>query len=528
MNFHLKLRHKFVIVFAPLLLIIFVFGIFGIRTFFSINQIFLNLRQNIAPSAFAMMEFKEVLSSLDAATNARVNNREEIEGQITRLKNLVKKYLPIDEQSDGSTQKAEEDMRLRAFRVMCLARYILNLTENNWQEGEITRLHASIHQEQVELGLILDRKLSSHFQELSTSEKSISEKYRLGVYIIWCAIAVGIFAALFMVIYMVRTVLTPIKMLQEGAKQIGNGNLDYSIVLKTGDELEELAEEFKAMANKLSESYSQLDRKVLVRTQELSLANSDLKKEIGERIQAEEEQKKAEAQVHSLTQELINVQENERKRIALDLHDNVAQELSALKVMSETLCADQSMDQAQLQRQMREWTKVLNQCVGTIRELSYNLMPPGLEHLGIKSALSCYCREFSQKNGMPIEFTTAGMDRLSLSLDYDIAINIYRLVQEALNNIKKHASASHARVRLVASGSKLMLQIEDDGKGCDLDTARQMAFSAKRLGMLGMQERVKFLDGSLKITSRPDEGMKIFIEIPWEKTNASEENDTPD
>ena len=528
MNFRLRLRHKFVIVFTPLLVIIVVFGIFGLRTFFSVNQIFINLKQDIAPTALAMMEFKEVLSSLEAAVNARAINRNEIEGQITHLKELVKQHISLATDLDDLAEKVDEDMRLRATRVMSLARYILNLTENNWKEGAIARLYGNIHQEQAGLSAILDKKISNHLQELTTSEKSIAEKYRRGVFMIWVAIVTGILVALFMAIYMARTVLIPIRMLREGAKQIGNGNLEYSIVLKTGDEFEELADEFKSMATKLAESYAQLDRKVLARTQELSLANLDLKKEIGERLQAEEEQKKAEAQVRSLTQELINVQEIERKRIALDLHDNVAQELSAMKVLSETLCADQALDQAQLQRQMAEWTKVLNQCVGTIRELSYNLMPPGLEHLGIKSALSSYCREFSQKNGIPVDFTAAGMDRLSLTLDYDIAINIYRLVQESLNNIKKHASASHAKVRLVASGSKLMLQIEDDGKGCDLVAARERAISAKRLGLLGMQERVKLLAGSLEISSRPQEGMKIFIEIPWEKTNASEKKDNPD
>ena len=85
MNIHLKLRHKFTLFFAPLLLIIIVFGIAGIKTFFSINQIVLHLKENIAPSAFAMMEFKEVLLSLEDAVNARVIDREKIAGQISRL-----------------------------------------------------------------------------------------------------------------------------------------------------------------------------------------------------------------------------------------------------------------------------------------------------------------------------------------------------------------------------------------------------------------------------------------------------------
>lgn len=526
MNFRLKLRHKFVIIFTPLVVIIVAFGILGIRTLFSVNQIFVALKQEVAPTALAMMQFKEVLGSLEAAVNARAINRHEIEGQIARMKELVKQHVPLEATDDDLAKKLDEDIRRRAIRVMGLARYILNLTENNWKEGVIVRLYGNIHQEQASLGTILDKKIVSHLQDLSASERSVAEKYRRGVLMIWVVIGTVILVALFMVVYMVKTVLIPILMLRQGAREIGNGVLDYRIVLQTGDEFEELAEEFSSMAKKLSESYAELDQKVFDRTQALSLANMDLTKEIAERLQAEEEQKKAEAQVHILTQELLNVQEIERKRIALDLHDNVAQELSAMKVMSEALCTEATMDQEQLQRQMGEWTKVLNQCVGTIRELSYNLMPPGLEHLGIKSALASYCRDFSKKNFIQVDFSTAGMDQLSLRLDYDIAINIYRLVQEALNNVKKHAGASRAKVRLVASGSKLMLQIEDDGVGCDLAEVQAKAVSAKRLGMLGMQERVKLLAGSLKITSHPQEGMKIFIEIPWEKTNGGEGEDT--
>ncbi len=526
MNFHLKLRHKFILIFAPLLLIIFVFGIFGSRAFFSANQIFQNLQKHIAPSAFAMMEFKEVLISLEAAINAREINREEIEGQIRRLKTLIKKHLPLDDQRNVAAKKAEQDLRLRAIRVMSLARYILNLTENSWQDDKIAQLYASIHQEQSELGTILEQELTNHLHDLARSEKEIAASSRIGVFIIWAAIGTGLAITLFMIIYMARTILTPIKVLQEGAKQIGNGLLNYHFDLKTGDEFEALADEFTAMASKLADSYSQLDQKVLARTRELSQANTDLTKEINERIQAEEEQKKAEAQVHTLTQELIKVQEIERKRIALDLHDNVAQELSALKVLSESLGLEHTMNPAELRRQMEEWSEVLNRCVGTIRELSYNLMPPGLEHLGIKSALSSYCRDFSKKKGIPIEFTSAGMDTLSLALDYDIAINLYRLVQEALNNINKHAAASHAKVRLLSAGSKILLQIEDDGQGCDLVAVREKALLGKRLGLLGIQERVKSLSGSVTIVSRPREGMKIFIEIPREKGDVREKEGT--
>jgi len=521
----MKVRHKFLIMFTPLLALIFAFGLGGISTFFSINQIVVNLQEDIAPTALSLMEFRKVLTSLEGAINARVVQRSEIEQLVTRVKGLVQQHASRGEGGEAA-DKADDDMRLRAIRVMSLARYILNVTENNWQEGEAVRVSSNIQQEQRGLGLLLDDKLVAHLRELSMAEKNIAGKYHFGVLVVWLGLAFALLTVVFMVLYLARTVLTPIKTLQEGAKQIGDGRLDYPIAMATGDEFEELAVEFNAMARKLGESYDQLDRKVVARTEELSLANKELRKEIGERLQAEAEQQKAEEQVRGLTQDLLHVQEVERKRIALDLHDNVAQELSAMKVLTEALCTDPAHDADQIRRQMREWVAVLNQCVGTIRELSYNLMPPGLEHLGIKTVLSSYCREFGQKNGLLVEFSSAGMERLSLGLDYDIAINLYRLTQEALNNIKKHAAAGLVRVRLLAAGSRLLLQIEDDGQGCNLEQVRGRAMSNKRLGLLGMEERVKLLGGSLKIHSQPCEGMKIFIEIPWEKTDAGEKKNT--
>ena len=523
----LKLRNKFILGFSPLLVIIIFFGLVSSRTFFSINQLIANLHETAAPNAFALLEFKQVLDSLDSELTARQVDREKTEEQISRMRELIKKHLVDNKQRVFTGKNIEQHMRRHAIRVMELARYILNLSENGWRDTEeMAVVHTAIRQEQVALDVILGEHLNLHLQNLDRTERIIADRYRQGTALIWTAILCGIFFALYMVYYLARTVLRPIAVLQKGAQQIGNGMLDYDLSLKTGDEFEALAAEFRSMAWKLKDSYAELDQKIIARTEELSLANAELIKEIGVRIQAEEEQKKAEDQVHILTQELLRVQEVERKRIALDLHDNIAQELSALKVMSETMAVDPAKDPVHFQRKIAEWAEVLKQCVGTVRELSYNLWPSSLEHMGIKTALAGYCRDFTKKTKVPVEFSSLGMERLSHVLDYDIAINIYRLVQEGLNNIKKHAAASRVQVRLVASGSSIVLQIVDDGQGCDLDEVRDRALREKRFGLLGMQERVRLLDGTMTITSRPHEGTRIFIEIPWDKSHADEETNS--
>lgn len=520
----LKLRNKFILGFAPLLIIILLFGALVSRTFFSINQLIVNLQETVAPDAFAMLEFKEVLVSLDAGITARKVDRRKSEEQISRLRELVKRHLAQVEQGNSSSKKMAEEIRHHAIRIMGMARYILNLSENGWRDTEeMNAVHAVIRQELLSLGYNIEEHLALHLERLDQTERVIAARYRQGTAIIWAANACGLCMALYMVLYLARTVLYPIAALRKGVEEIGNGALDYDLSLSTGDEFEELAQEFKAMAWKLKESYDQLDRKIMARTQQLSETNAELIKEVVERILAEEEQKKAEARVHILTQELLRVQEVERKRIALDLHDNIAQELSALKVMSESLTADPCLHPAQFQRQTGEWAEVLKHCVGTVRELAYNLWPSSLEHMGIKTALAEYCRDFTKKTGRPVEFSAAGMDRLSRSLDYDIAINIYRLVQEALNNIRQHAAANRSQVKLVASGGTIVLQIVDDGKGCDLDEVRARALAEKRFGLLGMQERVRLLNGSLTITSRPHKGTRILIEIPWDNSHADDQ-----
>ena len=498
-----------------MLLIIIVLGILGIRTFFSYNQIIVKLKQNVEPSALALLELKQALTSLEVFINARSIDREKLMIQIESLDALADKHLVHEKHRDDQSNKTAHDIKHRALRIIEYARYLSHLEEDDWQDGsEIKDFYAAIHQEHLDLTDILDQHLSLHLRDLAATKSTMSDQYRAGILVIWCGAAIGVLIALYGIYSLMKMVLIPIKILQQGAQRVGNGSFDYHLSLKTGDEFEELAMEFKEMAGKLAESYSHLDAKVLARTKELSKANAELIKEIRERRQAEEEQLKAEARVHVLTQELLKVQETERKRISLDLHDNVAQELSALKVYSESFLFKQAIDDSQLRIKMTEWSKILNCCIGTVRNLSYNLRPPSIEQMGITSTLADYCRDFSRQSGLTINFVSAGMDRLSLSIDYEIAINIYRLVQEALNNIQQHACADRVNVRLVASGPSIVLRVEDNGQGCDLAEAGERAVSERRLGLLGMQERVRLLHGSIKIQSRPGNGMIICAEIP--------------
>ncbi len=160
-----------------------------------------------------------------------------------------------------------------------------------------------------------------------------------------------------------------------------------------------------------------------------------------------------------------------------------------------------------------------------VRDLAYDLRPPGLDHLGLEQSIFQYCEEFSARTGIEVDFAAAGMD--GLKLDFDTEIAVFRLIQEGLNNVKKHAGASKVTIRLAASLSTLFLRMEDDGKGFDVRARMASAFKEKRMGLQNMKERVSLLQGKMRIKSRRAQGTKVLIRIPYERKHG-EQKDHPD
>lgn len=225
--------------------------------------------------------------------------------------------------------------------------------------------------------------------------------------------------------------------------------------------------------------------------------------------------KQAEEHVRTLTQQLMKVQENERQRIARYLHDNVAQDLSLLRIGWETLFDGRPSVSVSIRQKLLELSKILKRSIAAVRDISYDLHPPGLDQLGLIRTVYQYCEEFAEKNRIKINFFAAGMD--DLSLPFDTEINLYRIIQEALWNTKKHADAVSVTLKIVASFPYIILRIEDDGKGFDINDRMVSAVKEKRLGLRSMEERVGLLNGKMKIQSRPTEGTKIFIEVPYKE-----------
>jgi PAS domain S-box-containing protein len=179
------------------------------------------------------------------------------------------------------------------------------------------------------------------------------------------------------------------------------------------------------------------------------------------------ERKLMEEHIRLLPQKLLQAQEKARQRIARDLHDQIAQDLFTVKIACETFFDDQPAVPSEKKHRLLDLTKMVQGSIVAVRNLAYDLRPPGLEKRGLASTIFQYCQDFSDKHGVRVDFHATGLD--GLKLDSDTEINLYRLVQEALNNVKKHAHAKHVTVRMTGSSPNIVLRIEDDGKGFDVN-----------------------------------------------------------
>jgi len=224
------------------------------------------------------------------------------------------------------------------------------------------------------------------------------------------------------------------------------------------------------------------------------------------------EKNQAEKQIRLLSQQLIRAQEIERQMISRELHDSVAQELSAIKICFDSIVYNHQEVPDETRQMFLEYSKTLQNSIMAVRDLAYDLRPPGLDQLGIIQTIFQYCEDFSEKTGLSVDFSSAGME--NLNLDADMKINLYRLVQEGLINIRKHAEARQVTVKLTAAFPNIILRIKDDGKGFDVNERLLSAQNEKRMGLRSMEERVGLLGGKMNIKSNSTEGTSIFIKFP--------------
>jgi signal transduction histidine kinase len=219
--------------------------------------------------------------------------------------------------------------------------------------------------------------------------------------------------------------------------------------------------------------------------------------------------KQARKDQRQLSGMLINAQEQERSRIAADLHDDFSQRLAVLALDLET-CAEtiyESPEEAN--RRLHELLDYVSQMGADLHTLSHRLHSSTLESLGLVPGVSAFCKEFEAQQGIRVDFTHEGIPR---SVPPEVALCLFRLVQEGLRNLKKHSGASEGQVSLAMIDNILHLSICDHGVGFDLNEL----LNKEGLGIQSMRERVHLVDGRFEISSTPRKGTKIDVWVRFQ------------
>jgi two-component system, chemotaxis family, CheB/CheR fusion protein len=267
----------------------------------------------------------------------------------------------------------------------------------------------------------------------------------------------------------------------------------------------------KAAEAELQRTHEHLEARVRERTLELNQANSSLRSEISGHLSAELARQE-------LLHQLVSAQEEERRRISRELHDEVGQQLTGimlgLKSLQSNVDTVDTVDTADVSHKLQALRGVTEQLGREIHQLALELRPTALDDLGLVRTLTNYLEDWATRTSVRVDFHTENLE--GERLPGHIETTLYRIVQEALNNVLKHAGAEHVSVIIEQRSDHVLLIIEDDGSGFDVE-ALEKEKGVRRLGLVGIRERAALLQGELTIESSCGHGTTLFVRIPFRK-----------
>jgi signal transduction histidine kinase len=219
--------------------------------------------------------------------------------------------------------------------------------------------------------------------------------------------------------------------------------------------------------------------------------------------------KRAEKAIQNLAKQVVFAQEEERRRLSRELHDEAGQALTALKLSLELLRADLPAGSEELSLNLGEAVALAETTMERVRGLAHGLRPPALDTLGLNLTLEACCRDYARRAQLAIQYRGDDVKGLSDAMN----ICLYRVLQEALTNVVKHARARHVEVGLSSETGSVCLTVADDGCGIDPDTLSMLDRPAG-IGLLGMRERLELLDGRLALESATGQGLRLTATLP--------------
>lgn len=206
-----------------------------------------------------------------------------------------------------------------------------------------------------------------------------------------------------------------------------------------------------------------------------------------------------------LTQEVVTIQEEERQRLSRELHDEAGQALTALSISLGLIQRDLPPDLSEIGQRINEAAELTGDTMYQLRLLAHDLRPPSLDSLGLNLTLEGFCREFALRTQLAIDYTGADLPTLPGA----VSITFYRLLQEALTNVARHAGARRVNVALGYDGEQISLSVADDGCGFDMRMMQTSVNPQRGNGLLGMQERLALLNGWLELDAQPGRGVRL-------------------
>jgi len=257
----------------------------------------------------------------------------------------------------------------------------------------------------------------------------------------------------------------------------------------------------------LTKAKELLELRVEQRTAVLTRVNQELRTEIADRQRAEEQLRTSLDQLRALTARLQSVREEERTSISREIHDELGQACTAIKMDLALIGRRLTKSQTQLQSKVDSAIQLVDSTIATLRRIASELRPRTLDDLGLPAALESQAQEFESRTGIRC---TVALPQELFTLDADTSTVIFRIFQESLTNVARHAQATRVEARLEQEGNRIIFQVFDNGRGFDPEEAK----TRKSLGLVGMQERALLLHGDLKIEGVPGAGTTMTLTIP--------------
>lgn len=348
----------------------------------------------------------------------------------------------------------------------------------------------------------------------------------------------GVLTVIIIITISTRKIVRPLMELTDAALEMQKGNYIVELKHQSNDEVGVLTAAFGDMSGQvekrtvelqLSNEHLQreiserrqveeevcrlnakLEQRVVERTSELVGANEQLQQVIAAQEQAEEEIRSSREELRNLTAYLQSVREEERTRISREIHDELGQALTALKLDLSWLCKRLRKDQALLIEKTGLMTSLIEMIIQTVQRISQELRPGMLDDLGLLEAMDWETKEFQNRTGIACVFAH---DPADFNVDRERSTTVFRIFQETLTNVARHAQASEVKVNLEEKGGTLTLVVQDNGMGI---TEKEIS-EPRSLGLIGIRERARLCDGEVKICGSSHEGTTVKLIIPLNK-----------